>query len=224
MEGKLILGYWAIRGLAERIRQLIEYLGLPYAEERYEGADGRARWFEQDKPKLSHKNPALTLPYLIDGDKVVAESDAILIYLCHKAGRVDLLGRDAEEQVLLATAHGVYKDFHPRYIQLVYGSYKENATFEQGLAASFANFEPYLKKLNGLLGEKQFIAGGLTWFDFGLADFLQTLRLLSGDYLKAFPKLEEYQQRVWALPELAAYFGSERFRERPCNNYTAAWK
>lgn len=133
MEGKLILGYWAIRGLSERIRQLLEYLGLPYAEERYEGADGRKRWFEEDKPKLAHKNPALTLPYLIDGEKVVSESDAILIYLCHKAHRLDLLGRSADEQVQLATAHGVYKDFHPRYIQLVYGSYKEGSTFEQAL-------------------------------------------------------------------------------------------
>lgn len=155
---------------------------------------------------------------------MITESDAILIYLCHKAGRVDLLGRDADEQVSLATAHGVYKDFHPRYIQLVYGSYKEENTFEKALEASFANFEPYIKKLDGILGEKQFIAGGLTWFDFGLADFLQTLGLLSSNYLTAYPRLQEYQKRVWALPELAAYFGSERFKERPCNNYTAAWK
>jgi len=219
-----VLGYWAIRGLAERIRQLLEYLGFSYTEERYEGAEGRARWFEQDKPKLSDKNPALTLPYLIDGERVISESDAILIYLCHKAGRVDLLGRNADEQVILATAHGVYKDFHPRYIQMAYGSYNENATFEQALNNSFNNFDPYLKKLNGLLGEKEFMAGGLTWFDFAVADFLQTLGLLHENYLKNYPKLAEYQKRVWALPELAAYFSSERFRERPCNNYTASWK
>lgn len=129
MEGKLVLGYWGIRGLAERIRQLLEYLGFSYSEDRYEGPEGRSKWFNEAKPKLADRNPALTLPYLIDGEKVVSESDAILIYLCHKAGRVDLLGRNADEQVLLATAHGVYKDFHPRYIQLVYGTYGENNTF-----------------------------------------------------------------------------------------------
>ena len=154
MEGKLVLGYWAIRGLAERIRQLLEYLGFSYSEERYEGAEGRKKWFEVDKPKLSHKNPALTLPFLIDGEKVVAESDAILIYLSHKAGRVDLLGRNADEQVLLATAHGIYKDFHPKYITLVYAAYNENSTFEQALNASIVNFDPYLNKLNGVLGDK----------------------------------------------------------------------
>jgi glutathione S-transferase len=224
MEGKVTLGYWAIRGLAERIRQLLEYLSIPYQEDRYEGAEGRAKWFSEVKPTLTERNPALTLPYLIDGDKVVTESDAILIYLCHKGGRLDLLGRNADEQVLLATAHGVYKDFHPKYIQLVYGTYNENATFEHALTASFNTFEPYLKKLDGILGEKDFIAGGLTWFDFAVADFLQTLQLLNEVYLKAFPKLVAYQKRVWALPELAAYFSSERFRERPCNNYTASWK
>jgi hypothetical protein len=31
------LGYWAIRGLSERIRQLLEYLSIPYNEIRYEG-------------------------------------------------------------------------------------------------------------------------------------------------------------------------------------------
>jgi len=36
------------------------------------------------------------LPYLIDGDKVISESDAIAVYLCHKANRKDLLGRNAD--------------------------------------------------------------------------------------------------------------------------------
>jgi len=66
------LGYWAIRGLSERIRQLLEYLSIPYNEVKYEGPEGRAKWFNEDKPKLIEKNPALTLPYLIDGDKIIS--------------------------------------------------------------------------------------------------------------------------------------------------------
>ena len=68
------------------------------------------------------KNPAITLPYLIDGDKVISESDAVCIYLLHKANRADLMGRNAEEQVMLATVMGVVKDMHPRYIKFCYGS------------------------------------------------------------------------------------------------------
>lgn len=68
------------------------------------------------------------------------------------------------------------------------------------------------------------MVGGLTWIDFAIADFFQTLGLLHEDILKPFPKLIEYQKRVWALPELKNYFSSDRFKERPCNNYTATWK
>ena len=121
---------------------------------RYDGAEGRAQWFNEDKPKLIGKNPALTLPYLIDGDKVISESDAILIYLVHKGNRVDLLGRNVDERVDLATVHGIYKDFHPSYIRLVYGNYNENSTFEQAQKNSVADFHPHLKKISGVLGNK----------------------------------------------------------------------
>ena len=67
----------------------------------------------------------MTLPYLKDGDKLIAESDAIMVHLCHKAGKLELLGRNADEQVLLATILGVLKDFHPNYVRLVYGQYNE---------------------------------------------------------------------------------------------------
>jgi glutathione S-transferase len=73
-----------------------------------------------DKPKYLPKNAALTLPYLLDGEKVITESTAIIVYICHKANRLDLLGRNAEEQVLLATAYGVYKDFQPQFSRLAY--------------------------------------------------------------------------------------------------------
>jgi hypothetical protein len=31
-ESKVRLGYWAMRGLAERIRHVLEYLAIPYTE------------------------------------------------------------------------------------------------------------------------------------------------------------------------------------------------
>jgi len=32
MSDKVVLGYWNIRGLAERVRLLLEYLHVPYEE------------------------------------------------------------------------------------------------------------------------------------------------------------------------------------------------
>jgi hypothetical protein len=71
---KVRLGYWDIRGLAERVRQLLEYCKIPYVEQKYGGAEGADQWFKEDKPKLLEKNSCLTLPYLVDGEKIISES------------------------------------------------------------------------------------------------------------------------------------------------------
>ena len=72
------------------------------------------------------------MPYLLDGDKVISESDAICVYLCHIANRKDLLGRNADEQVALYTALGVLKDAHPVYVGYVYRTYGQG-TFDEAL-------------------------------------------------------------------------------------------
>ena len=224
MEQSVKLGYWKIRGMSEKIRHLLEYCGVPYTQEKYSGPEDANRWFKEQKPKMMQKTPAINLPYLIDGDKIISESDAICIYICHKSKKVELLGRNPDEWVLSATVHGVFKDFHRAYIKLVYGKYENDDAFKDALKQSVNDFEPHLKKLNGLLGDKQFIAGEITWVDFSVAEFLQVIGMLYEEYLKPFPKLVEYQKRVWGLPELKGYFSSDRYSERPCNGPIAAWK
>ena len=88
MESTLVLRYWPLRGRAEKIRHLLEYCGLNYIEKPYRIPEDANTWFEEDKIKLAEKNPAINLPYLIDGDKYISESDAIMIYVCHKSNKV----------------------------------------------------------------------------------------------------------------------------------------
>ena len=75
MESSLVLGYWSMRGLGEVVRLFLEYLGQKYSEVKY--AD-RAKWFEEDKPKL--KSPFPNIPYLKDGEKVICETGLIKKY------------------------------------------------------------------------------------------------------------------------------------------------
>ncbi len=78
-----------------------------------------------------------------------------MVYICHKSKRLDLLGRNVEEQVMLATVYGVLKDTGSAFIQLVYGKYDQNNTFENAVKETAKSFkEGHLKKLNGLLGNK----------------------------------------------------------------------
>ena len=97
------LGYWGIRGLAQPsnqiifikylVRFLLEYLEIPYEDKRYTDP---AVW-GADKAEFLKTNPLANIPYLKDGDKVVFESQALGMYLVHKANRKDLLGNSAEE-------------------------------------------------------------------------------------------------------------------------------
>jgi glutathione S-transferase len=86
-EQPVILGYWDSRNVAEKNRMLLEYCNIPYTQKVYDSAKERDQWFKGDKIELMKKNPAANLPYIIDGDKVISESDAICVYICHKGNK-----------------------------------------------------------------------------------------------------------------------------------------
>jgi len=58
----MILAYWPIRGLAEPVRLLFEYVGAEYEELKWTDRDA---WF---KEKFDLGLPCPNLPYLIDGE------------------------------------------------------------------------------------------------------------------------------------------------------------
>ena len=73
MPEKLTLGYWNIRGLAERVRLLLAYLNFDF-DQVILTPEKRSDWVEKIKPEFIKKNPAANLPYLQDGDKLVCET------------------------------------------------------------------------------------------------------------------------------------------------------
>ena len=121
--------------MAERIRLILEYTGLKYEDKTYTDRD---EWFNKVKPTLD--NPFINLPYLKDGDKIISESEAILIYVILKAKRDDLLGRTNEQRVDIAQVRGAFADFHKNYINVVYGDY------EYGREGFLATAKAYLTK------------------------------------------------------------------------------
>jgi glutathione S-transferase len=67
-------------------------------------------------------NPAANLPFLLDGEKLITENGAIIVYLCHKTKRVDLLGENCDDQVQIATVLGVFQDLYKSYLSFIYGA------------------------------------------------------------------------------------------------------
>lgn len=80
---------------------------MPYEEKRY--ADP-AQWNADFESEPMKNHPLCNLPYIKDGDRYIYESGAIPVFLAHRFNRVELLGRDAKEQVLQAQVRGLTQD------------------------------------------------------------------------------------------------------------------
>lgn len=92
-----------LSGNAHKVRNLLSLLGLEFERVDVDLAGG-----EQRSPGFLARNPFGQVPVLVDGDFVVRDSGAILVYLARKFGRGEWLPIDAEGearvQEWLATA------------------------------------------------------------------------------------------------------------------------
>jgi len=107
---KPVLGYWKIRGLAAPIRYIFEYLKVPFEDKFYEQGDAPdfdVSCWTSEKYALGLDFP--NLPYLIDGDLKITESQAILRYVVNKYGP-HLNGKNVEDQARVDMVYSVLTD------------------------------------------------------------------------------------------------------------------
>lgn len=208
----VILGYWDIRGLAQSIRYLLAYARVPYVDKRYsygsETEPNRDEWLAV-KHKLDFDFP--NLPYLIDGDIRMTQSQAILRYLGRKHSlvpedegtlrRVDMLQHEAFD-ILWDTARLSYD---PDYTE------DKRRQFLTDVADRLHHLQVYLAK-HGPYG-----AGNtVTYVDFMLYESFQVVKILGPTtFRKGYPGLEEYCDRIAALPGLQEYLASDKFKSWP---------
>lgn len=79
----------------QKISIMLEELGVPYNVHKIDIMKG-----EQKAPAYLKKNPNGKIPTLVDGDTIVFETIAIMIYLAEKYGRFLPLSRQARYNVL----------------------------------------------------------------------------------------------------------------------------
>ena len=113
--GPLTIGYWNIRGLGAPLRMMAEYAGVDYEAKLHDSDTDE--WAEL-KAELIKTNPLANLPYVIDGDTVVTQSNACFAYLGEKFG---LLGSDATERVQCEQCLCQVMDLRNEAIELFYG-------------------------------------------------------------------------------------------------------
>ncbi|CAE7157901.1 unnamed protein product [Symbiodinium pilosum] len=213
-------GYWKIRGLGAVFRMLLEYKEAKYEDKQYFTGDD---WFKERKPAILELNPLANLPYLIDGDKCVCQTNAILQYLGEKFG---LNGASESQKIRTDELLCEIYDVRNKIILLSYPHHnvcRDKGEFEamaERIVKSppFAKFEAILNfKDNASSGKWFVLADGPGVADFHIWEMLDQHQILAerigGEpVLDKFPKCKAFYEAFRALPTLQKYFASEDYK------------
>jgi glutathione S-transferase len=222
------LVYWNICGLAQPIRYALEMAGIEYKDVRIDAGPGapgsdsyKGLWIGK-KPDVGKEVPFVNLPYFIDGDVKLAQSEAILRHIGRK---YNLSGRDPAAMDLVL---GQVADFDNEVTAMCYG---RNGGLG-GMDAYFSDALPAkLQAWSDFLGAKSFMCGSeVTVADFKIYELLRKLKLVQSDpavkvdTLSNFPSLTAYVERVEALGPIKSYLAASSFLGRPLNNPHAEFR
>ena len=211
----LVLGYWNIRGLAESIRLLLHYLEIDYKEELYDF--GPAPDYNLDnwlKVKYTLGFDYPNLPYLIDGDFKMTESNAILRYISEKY-KPELLGTTIKEKAFVNMAVGVLTDLFTAKGRLMYQGkdFPGNEQFK-------SKMKNKLNDLNNMLGKNKFLIGEkITYPDFLLDEITESINAFLEPIYDEYPNLKRHFETICELPAIKKY-RAER-KPKPFNGKSA---
>jgi len=218
-EPQVTLAYWAIRGLAQPIRLLLEYTGTPYADKRFEQGPApdfdKSCWFDV-KDTVVGDYPFPNLPYLIDGEQVITQSNAIVRHIARKH---NLLGDslDSASRVDIMLEEGM--DLRNRTVGMAYGRSWGTGTYDTAMPGYAKATSEHFARISKFLGEAPWFGGAnLSAADFVMYELLDQNALMVKGVLDPFPNLCDFQARFAALPPIKAYLASERCIVFPCNN------
>lgn len=187
------LGYWKIRGLAQQIRYVHQYLNVDYVDDMYETGDApdfsRQGWMDV-KHTMGFDFP--NLPYYIDGDFKITESGAIIKYVCAKH-KPEMLGTSVEETAKVEMLNGVIGDLKSAVTRHCY------ATGDKAEIKKAADNQ--LAPIAKFLGSKSFLVGEhVTYVDFIFFELLQLIDFaLDGTYVSEHEALAHYVARMKGL-------------------------
>ncbi|XP_075189837.1 glutathione S-transferase Mu 2-like [Anomaloglossus baeobatrachus] len=213
----MIFGYWDIRGLAHAIRLLLEYTETPYEDKLYVTGDApdydKSQWLNE-KEKLGLDFP--NLPYLIDGDVKLTQSNTILRYIARKHG---VCADTESEQNIESMIENEAMDFRLRLASITY-----NPQFEELKGPYLEKLPTVLARYSQFLGERPWFLGDkITFVDFLMYDVLDQHNILDPTCLQKFKNLQNFHARFEALPAIAAYMKTPRFIRNRINNRMASW-
>lgn len=184
-------------------------------------------WFGEKKPELAPKNSLINLPFIVDGEQVITQSNSCMLYLGKKLGLDAPESADRNHQAL-----DQVMDLRNDVIKIVYpfAGVKPDAFLdalkshnEKSATTNFTKLEAFVigPYISGEAPESA---------DFHLWEMIdQHIQMCESQGLENvvsnFPKLMALHAALRAAPTLASYFESDMYTKWPVNNPMAAnWK
>jgi len=192
------LYYFDVRGLGETIRLLLTYGGEKFEDERFTFEN-----WPQNKQRFAYgKVPVLE----VDG-KQLAETSAIASYLGNKYG---LSGKDEWEKAKVIEFASFHRDAATEvgpYIRSLIGFMPgdNEALRRDTFIPAVEKYYPIYVKAIKESGSGFIAKSGLTYVDFTVAEFFNTIIQIEGEVMKKYPELVQYVQRVHAVPQIKKY-------------------
>ena len=184
---------------SDRVVWLMEELGLPY----------ELKWYHRKADRLAPEeylalHPAATAPVIQDGDMVLAESGAIVEYICHRHAGGKLTVRPDQPNY---AEYLYWMHWHNNVLGLFFARRALNAQQPLGPEAQRVaglverRERGYFGYLDRRLGAWPYLAGP----DFTCADVmvmfdLSSLPLFGGRAIDGLPNVVAYVQRIGARP------------------------
>ncbi|EAS07385.1 glutathione S-transferase, amine-terminal domain protein (macronuclear) [Tetrahymena thermophila SB210] len=200
MSDKIILGYWNTPGKAQPSRYLLELSGVKYEEVRY--SYPAAEWFGRDKYALGLPFP--NLPYLLDGEVKITESETIFDYLIQRLNKVELLGQ-GNDKYIVDNLKNLFSDIGTR--MYIY-SQKEGEEQTKFLSEQIL---PKIRDIHKFLGQKEYLLGYFTAADLYFLCFAKGFKnTLPDSYNEFAATFNPLIQRLENIPQIAKYISEGR--------------
>lgn len=183
---------------ALRVRWTLQELGVDF-----EAVSVNLPAGENLSPEFLKLNPAAKLPVLVDGDQVLTESAAIVLYLAEKYPEGNLLPTDLRERAqayrwLLFTVTELEQPlWRMARHEFLYPKEKRSP---QDIQLAREDFRPMVEMLDRHMQGRTYVVGNsATVTDFVLAytlDWANEVALLND-----FPRLEQYMENMYRRPK-----------------------
>ncbi|QDZ23650.1 glutathione S-transferase [Chloropicon primus] len=221
---KVQLGYWAIKGLGQPIRLLLEYAAFDYEDVLYfcvqkeDGSFDKSSWFDN---KFSLGLPFPNLPYLVDGDLKITQTNAILQYLANRAG---LAGETTEDRARVNMLLCYSQDVRKRYTAAAYSKdfHDMKGDLVEFIRSSMVELEGYLKSF-GEDGSCFLVGKKATFVDLLWYDLIDQFLVLDASLLDGRQGLRTLYDAIHNHERIAEYRNSDRYIKQ-MNNTTATFK